>query len=222
MVTIVADIRQEFARKYKNQEFVIDKSGCKMLEIVGASFVADEDYIFGEVNCDYVKREIEWYESQSLNVNDIPGGPPKIWKEVATKDGFINSNYGYLIFSKENGNQYQNVLQHLSKHIDTRHGIMIYNRPSMHTDAFKNGMHDFVCCQNVQYIIRNNKLISLVIFRSNDAIFGFKNDFQWMKNVHKKLYSDLLETYTNLELGKIFWYANSFHIYERHFKLLDF
>ena len=45
--------------------------GSRTIEIVGSMFIADEDAIFGEVNWDYVKREEAWYESQSLNVNDI-------------------------------------------------------------------------------------------------------------------------------------------------------
>ena len=76
-------------------DFVIDKTGCKMLEIMGASFNADEPVIFGTLNTDYAKREVEWYESQSLNVHDIPGETPAIWLAISGGGGCINSNYGY-------------------------------------------------------------------------------------------------------------------------------
>ena len=95
MLPTTHDIRQEFARLYQKSEFVIDKSGVKTIEIVGASFWANSSLIFGAVNEEYVQRELDWYKSQSLNVNDIPGGPPAIWKQVADSEGYINSNYGW-------------------------------------------------------------------------------------------------------------------------------
>ena len=51
----VSDIRNIFLDKYNNEEFVTDKSGCKMLEVLGTSFIADEDTIFGKVNEEYIK-----------------------------------------------------------------------------------------------------------------------------------------------------------------------
>jgi hypothetical protein len=102
----VNDIKNKFIEKYKANEFEIDKTGVKTIDLPFVQFIADQNYIFRPPNEEYVKRELEWYLSQSLNVNDIPGETPKIWHHVADKDGFINSNYGWCIFSKENGNQY--------------------------------------------------------------------------------------------------------------------
>ena len=106
----VENIRQSFKNKLKNNEFVsvnressmMSLVGNKTIEIVGASFIADEDFIFGKPNLDWIKREEQWYNSQSLNVNDIPPPIPEVWKMVADKDGFINSNYGWCIYSAEN------------------------------------------------------------------------------------------------------------------------
>lgn len=43
----VKDIREIFKNLYKNNEFITDKSGSKTLEIIGDSYLADEDVIFG-------------------------------------------------------------------------------------------------------------------------------------------------------------------------------
>lgn len=211
----VQDIRNQFINLLNNEEFVIDKTGVKMLEIVGQSFLADEPTIFGTVNQEYVQHELDWYISQSLNVNDIPGGAPTIWKQVADPDGFINSNYGWCIFSKENGSQFYNVFSELKTNPWSRRAITIYTRPSMHSDYNKNGMSDFMCTNAVQYLIRNNKLNAVVQMRSNDVIFGFKNDYAWQKYVLDKLALAL-----NITSGDIIWNAGSLHVYERHFKLL--
>jgi len=211
----VNDIRNLFVEKYKNQEFVIDKTGIKTVEIVGANFEADENYLFGTPNEDYIKRELAWYMSQSLNVNDIEN-TPKIWKQVADPEGFINSNYGWCIFSKENGNQYDNCLSELKQNPYTRRGAMIYNRPEMWVDFNKNGRSDFMCTYAVQFLVRNNVLYSLVFMRSNDAIFGYKNDKAWHDFVLNKLANDL-----NIKDKMMIWNSGSLHIYERQFYLIE-
>jgi thymidylate synthase len=215
-----------------------DLVGNTTIEIVGASFIADEDAIFGEVNWDYVRREEEWYNSQSLNVNDIPGGAPQIWKTVADKDGFINSNYGWCIYSSENGflqseaerkaegrstrllslapSQYEQALQELKKNPESRRAIMIYTRPSMWLDYNKNGRSDFMCTNAVQYLLRNGKLHAVVQMRSNDAVFGYKNDRAWQQHVLEKLAGDL-----GVPAGDLYWNVGSLHVYARHYHLVD-
>lgn len=211
----VADIRKQFIDKLAYEDFVIDKSGCKMIEIMGASFIANEPVIFGTLNTDYAEREVQWYESQSLNVNDIPGETPAIWKAVATPDGRINSNYGYLIFSKSNGNQYYNVLLELQNNPLSRRATMIYTRPSIWYEYNEDGMSDFICTNSVGYLLRDGKLNAHVVMRSNDVLHGFKNDFYWQDCVLKKLANDL-----HVEVGNIYWCVTSLHVYERHFNLV--
>ncbi len=208
-------IRGLFKSKLLNEVFVTDKTGVKTIEIVGAQFIADEPAIFGEPNDDWHRRELEWYLTMSLNVNDIPPPIPAIWKQVATKDGRINSNYGWAILSAENGSQYYHVVQELRKNPFSRRAQMIYTRPSMHYDYNKDGMSDFMCCSNTTHVIRDGKLTSMVYFRSNDAVHGYKGDFAWMNFVHLMLAKDL-----EVPAGDIIWHSASFHIYERHFHLL--
>lgn len=211
----VRDIQTELYNKLLNEEFVTDKSGVKTVEIMNASFLADREAIFGTVNEDYVERELQWYLSESLNVNDIPAPVPAIWKAVATPDGRINSNYGWCIFSEENGNQYINVIEQLKANPDSRRAVMIYNRPSMHKDYNKDGMSDFMCTNAVQYLIRDGKLNALVYMRSNDAVFGYKNDAAWQQWVLDKVAGVL-----GIPAGNMYWNVASLHVYERHFDLI--
>jgi thymidylate synthase len=211
----VTHIRQEFQYLLKNEAFIEDKTGVKMLEIRSASFVADEPAIFGTPNQDYIDRELAWYESQSLNVNDIPGGPPTIWKQVADKHGYINSNYGWCVFSKQNGSQYDNVVKELTAHPYSRRAVMIYTRPKMWEDYNLDGMSDFMCTNAVQYMIRYGRLNAVVQMRSNDVVFGYRNDYAWQKHVLQKLAKDL-----GVVEGDIYWNAGSLHVYSRHFNMV--
>lgn len=212
----VKDVRNIFIEKYKNQDFIIDKSKQKTIEIMNASFIADEPYIFKQPNKEYIEKEILWYLSMSLNIKDFPGGAPKIWHEVASKQGYINSNYGWCIFSEQNFKQLDHVITELKENPNSRRAIMIYTRPSMWLDYNKNGMSDFICTNNVQYLIRDNKIHSLVYMRSNDAIFGYRNDFAWQKYVLTILVNQL-----QIAPGTIYWNVGSLHIYERHFHEIE-
>lgn len=212
MHNTVSDVRSYFVDQLDRQNFVIDKTGCKMIELVGASFIADEPIIFGKENRDYMERELEWYNSMSLSVNDIPPPVPEIWKSVASTHGLINSNYGYLIYSDANYSQYEHCKHTLRRDKFSRRAIMIYTRPSMQVDYNADGMSDFICTNAVQYLIRDDHLDVVVQMRSNDVVFGYKNDFFFQKHVQEKLADEL-----NVLPGMIYWNAGSLHVYERHF-----
>jgi thymidylate synthase len=221
--TFVIDIRRTFIRLLRQGLFTENKNktGSKTVEIINATFIADEPAIFGTVNTDWVERESQWYHSQSLNVNDIPGGPPKIWSMVATPDGFINSNYGWCLFSPDNYSQFLSCAQQLKDDEFSRRAIMIYTRPSMQVEYNKGGMSDYICTNTVQYFIRNNQLFSCVSMRSSDAIFGYKGDWQWQQEIQSLLLKELLGDYPNLKIGPIIWNAGSLHVYSRHFQLIE-
>lgn len=217
----VKDIRQYFRTALAQGNFVTDKTGVKTIEVVGASFIADEDAIFGSVNWDYVNREIAWYNSMSRNVKDIPGGAPKVWQQVAGKDGQINSNYGWCIFSAENHKQYWSVMLELLANPNSRRAVMIYTRPTMHSEYNVDGMSDFMCTNAVQYLIRDNNLHAVVQMRSNDVVFGYKNDRAWQVEVMNRLLDDLnSKGDLRYGMGSLTWQVGSLHVYERHFDLI--
>lgn len=220
----VTDVRTAFANLLNSNKFTsVNREGSMTalvgnatIEIVGASFIADQDSIFGEVNWDYVHREEAWYNSLSLNVNDIPGGAPAIWKAVADTDGFINSNYGALLYSDWNHNQYTNIVNELKNNPSSRRATAIYTRPSMWYEFNSNGKSDFICTNAVGYVVRDGAVHAHVQMRSNDAWAGYRNDRAWQLHVLTKLANDL-----GVDVGLIHWAVTSLHVYARNFYLVD-
>lgn len=216
----VSDVRQALAHELMRCRYTVDKTGVRTVELVGVSFITgtgrDDESLFGEVNRDYVRREIAWYESESLRVADIPGEVPAIWTKVAARDGTVNSNYGWCLYSAENGSQYLNVKDELERNPFSRRAVAIYTRPSMHVDHCRDGMSDFMCTSTVQYMIRDGRLHVIVCMRSNDAVFGYRNDLAWQVHVRDRLAAELA-----VEPGPIVWQVGSLHVYERHFYLVD-
>lgn len=169
----------------------------------------------------YVKAELDWYKSMDLSIighEGIESNPT--WQSCCTKDDKkeVNSNYGWCVFSEENGSQYDNCLEVLKKDKTTRNAIIIYNRPSIYKEYKRDGMHDMTCTMYSHFFIRNNKLYMVHQMRSNDIRFGFIcSDLAWNCFVYQNMYEDLKETYPDLEVGVIRWTSDSMHLYSRHF-----
>lgn len=218
----VSDVRDYFigAKQGGGYGRTIDKTGVQCIELIGASFLADEPAIFGEPNIEYINAEINWYESQSLNINDIYGKhsgkkPPAAWQYAASDRGFIHSNYGYLVGSEENGSQYGNCLAELKANPNSRRAVMIYQRPSIWYEYNLDGASDFICTNSVAYYIRDGKLHCSVSMRSNDVVYGYKNDYAWQQYL-------LLNMANELEVvaGNMIWQVQNLHVYEKHFDLI--
>ena len=94
----VQDIRNIIMNKYLCEDFTVDRTGAKTIEVFGESFLADEDYVIRKPAYKYIERELDWYKSESLYVDDIPGETPQIWKDISSDEGKINSNYGWCIY----------------------------------------------------------------------------------------------------------------------------
>ena len=223
-----SDIKHYFINALDKEDFVMDRSGQKTIELIGASFFADQPVIFGTPNESYIEIEKAWYESQSTNVNWITEtynrNVPEAWKLAANQFGQINSNYGHLIYSDKYHNQYGQVLDELLTNPDGRRASMIYTRPSIWMEYNEDGKNDFICTNAVTYYIRDNYLQSVVQMRSNDVVFGYKNDYAWQLYVLEQMvkdYNDCKEDGTpELKVGDIIWQVQNLHVYERHFHLV--
>ena len=216
------DIANVFRNHLTAENFVQDKTGVKTIEIIGANFIADKPAIFGKPNEEYIEQELRWYDSKSTNINDIYDDrePPQAWQYSANKHGEINSNYGHLIWSSKYYSQYNKVLNDLLKNPTSRRACMVYNRPSIWKEYKENGKNDFICTNAVTYYIRNHTLHATVQMRSNDVIFGYRNDYAWQKHVFDMLRDDLYYQGVPLEPGHIHWQVQNLHVYERHFDLV--
>lgn len=199
-------------------------------EILGRTIILDPYspyvYISKEFSTPkkYVKNELDWYKSMDLSIIGHDGiEDNSTWQSCCTQDDkkLVNSNYGWCVFSEENGSQYDNCLNVLKIDKTTRNAIIVYNRPSIYSDYKKDRMHDMICTMYSHFFIRDNKLIMIHNMRSNDVRYGFIcSDLAWNCFVYQNMYADLLKTYPDLEKGYIMWTSDSMHIYSRHYSAL--
>ena len=225
----VDDIRRFFIDELADKAFTIDKTGQKTIELIGASFLASDPSIFGAPVQSYIDAELAWYESGSTNINDIHGpdkAPPAAWEYAADRYGNINSNYGHLVFSDKYCNQFDKAFNELWDNPDSRRAQMIYNRPSIWYEFDENGKSDFICTNAQTFYIRDNVLMMVSQMRSNDVVFGYKNDYAWAQYLMDKFvkeWNQMSKVYginEPIDKGLMTWQVMNLHVYERHFDLV--
>lgn len=214
----VSDVRQYFIDELSQENFTLDRTGQKTIEMFAASFIADEPAIFGTPNQEYIDAEIEWYMDQSTNINalaKIYGKSPAAWEYSANDYGEINSNYGHLIFGEVFHNQFRLACDELRNNPDSRRACMVYTRPSIWKEYNEDGKNDFICTNAVTYYIRDGRVNCVVQMRSNDCLWGYRNDYAWQKCVLDMVAKDVW-----VDPGDIYWQVQNLHVYERHFGMV--
>ena len=118
-------------------------------------------------------------------------------------------NWVYTYHSRYVG-QYQFILDELRRDPWSRRAVMDIRTPE------DMGSADPACWQHVQYFLRDGKVHSKVLFRSNDACkAAFMNAFALIQP--QKRIADAL----GAGMGSYTHRANSFHCYARDFAMLD-
>lgn len=165
-------------------------------------------------NWKYLAGELAWYLNQDRDV-DFIGNFSKFWSKL-TNPGTneINSNYGSLVFNKE---QFGWVIDALVEDKNSRQAIMFFNQPKF---QFKENK-DFVCTMYANFFIRNNKLNMKIQMRSNDIFYGLTFDAPFFSFLQQSVYLKLKETYPDLEIGAYYHFADNLHFYERHFEFAE-
>jgi len=103
---------------------------------------------------------------------------------------------------------------------------MIYNRPSIWCEYNEGGKSDFICTNAQTFYIRDGILSMVSQMRSNDVVYGYKNDYAWAQYLMDKFvreWNSLAEIYgehSPIEKGMLMWQVMNLHVYERHFHLV--
>ena len=196
-----------------------DPRGLKVKESILSSFAIQPtqpiaNFEKRKFNWKYLAGELAWYLKKDRDV-DFIGNFSNFWGTL-TNPGTneINSNYGSLVFNKE---QFGWVIDSLVADKNSRQAIMFFNNPKFQFEGNK----DFVCTMYANFFIRDNKLNMKVQMRSNDIFYGLTFDAPFFAFLLQSIHIKLIETYPDLQLGEYFHFADNLHFYERHFELAE-
>lgn len=120
------------------------------------------------------------------------------------------SNYGARMITPRPGmNQIESVIDRLKKNPSTRRGAISIYHPE---DAVRDSK-DIPCAFGIFYTIRDGKLNTTIIMRSNNAKFLFPyNIFEF------SLLSEVIANEVGVEIGELHFQAVSMHLYEEDFE----
>ena len=165
---------------------------------------------------DYVKQEFLWYLRGDKFDTSITNHA-KMWEGLINTDGSINSNYGQYLFRDLPKSQFQNIVNQLKEDKDSRRASMsILSKEHLLSDT-----KDVPCTYSLNFRIRENKLNMTVRMRSQDSVFGMTNDAPAFSFTHEMVLNALREFYPDLEYGNYHHSADSFHVYSRHFEMIQ-
>jgi thymidylate synthase len=193
--------------------------GMKVLEIENFFYILPPYVRFAnfesrKLSLDYIKREFLWYLRADKYDTRIEKYA-KMWTEVKTHEGVINSNYGQYLFGEYGSFRY--VTLTLENDKDSRRACMTI----LKSDHLYLNNPDIPCTYALSFRIRDNKLNMTVRMRSQDAILGMGSDAPAFSFIHEMVYEVLLKTYPDLQPGNYYHSADSFHVYERHLGILE-
>jgi len=194
--------------------------GQRIKELLNYSFemhpINDKFCSFKErkLSLSYNFGEFAWYltgdrdDSRIVDYSDF-------WSTIKNENSpYFNSNYGYYIFRE---GQFNNALNTLILDKDSRQASIIINRK----EVLMSNSKDKLCTNTISFFIRNNKLNMMVNMRSSDAIWGLGCDVNMFSFIYEFMYNALIVHYKDLQIGVYYQNADSLHIYDKHFKMVE-
>jgi hypothetical protein len=202
------------------------RTGNRVLYSV--DWLADKDSMFGSVNPDWVRRELDWFFSGSDKLADMEGPVPQLFQACAGTDGKVNSAYGYILFGQGDRlpkppTLFDRVVQtFMNEGLGTRHAVAIITDRDIHELAHYNGRNDFICTNALNFMVDDeNRLHIIAQMRSMDAVFGYRADYSMWNVLMDFLLGNLEHHFPELERGDITFQVANLHVYPRHFQLLE-
>lgn len=188
--------------------------GQKVLEI--------EDYIIDldpyerftsfqarKMSLSYLATEWHWYLTGDP-FDDIVADKAQMWKDIQQPDGSFFSNYGQYWFGHQQGVKW--VIDELRRDPMSRRAVI----PMLNKSHLFKRNKDVVCTESISFRIREGKLNMSVNMRSNDAVWGMTNDVACFSFLH-----ELVAGLIGVPVGRYRHKADSLHIYERHFEMVQ-
>lgn len=195
----------------------VSARGLKCLELEDYSFYVDNPFVnfkSRELSLQYILSEFKWYIQADRNSTYIES-TSNVWRTLRNENPpYYNSNYGYYFFAE---GQFNYVVNILSQDKDSRQATIVLNRP----EVMMSNSKDKICTNSIGFRIRNNKLNMSVNMRSNDFIYGTCIDAPQFWFLRSMVLAKLKKVYPELELGTYYHKADSFHVYDRHFNMLN-
>ena len=192
------------------------KDETQIREVIGVHERIDNPYIDSMLNINH-KQFAEAIKRGAFDIKNYPIKGEALFDYVTSlddehqiyldDDGFIYT-YSERLQNYQGRNQLKDITNRLKQDMGTNRAVAVTFNPF--TD---NERDDIPCLQLIQALVRNDKLILSVYFRSNDLYGAFPSNMMFLTYLGMKIANEL-----GVQFDYIDYHCSSLHIYETDYE----
>ena len=192
------------------------KDETQIREIIGVHEMIDNPYKDSMLNINH-KQFAEAVKRGAFDITDYPIKGEALFDYVTSlddehqiyldDDGFIYT-YSERLQNYHGRNQLIDIVHRLKQDIGSNRAIAVTFNPFS-----DNERDDIPCLQLIQALVRGDKLILSVYFRSNDLYGAFPSNMMFLTYLGMKIANEL-----DVKFDYIDYHCSSLHIYETDYK----
>ena len=192
------------------------KDETQIREIIGVHERIDSPYKGSMLNINYkqfaeaVKRgafDIKEYPIKSEALYDYVTSLDQLDKIILDENSFVYT-YSERLQNYQGRNQLIDIVNRLKQDMGSNRAVAITFNPFI-----DNKRADIPCLQLIQALVRNDKLILSVYFRSNDLYGAFPSNMMFLTYLGMKIANEL-----RVQFDYIDYHCSSLHIYETDYE----
>ena len=192
------------------------KDETQIREIIGVYERIDNPYKDSMLNINH-KQFAEAVKRGAFDIKDYPIKGEALFDYVTSlddehqiyldDDGFIYT-YSERLQNYQGRNQLKDITNRLKQDMGTNRAVAVTFNPFL-----DNERDDIPCLQLIQALVRNDKLILSVYFRSNDLYGAFPSNMMFLTYLGMKIANEL-----DVKFDYIDYHCSSLHIYETDYE----
>ena len=192
------------------------KDETQIREIIGVHERIDNPYKDSMLNINY-KQFAEAVKRGAFDITDYPIKGEALFDYVTSlddehqiyldDDGFIYT-YSERLQNYQGRNQLIDIVNRLKQDKGSNRAVAVTFNPFI-----DNERDDIPCLQLIQALIRDDKLILSVYFRSNDLYGAFPSNMMFLTYLGMKIANEL-----DVKFDYIDYHCSSLHVYETDYK----
>ena len=192
------------------------KDETQIREIIGVHERIDNPYKDSMLNINH-KQFAEAVKRGAFDIKDYPIKGEALFDYVTSlddehqiyldDDGFIYT-YSERLQNYQGRNQLKDIVNRLKQDMGSNRAVAVTFNPFI-----DNERADIPCLQLIQALVRNDKLILSVYFRSNDLYGAFPSNMMFLTYLGMKIANEL-----GVQFDYIDYHCSSLHVYETDYQ----
>ena len=193
------------------------KDETPIREIIGVHERIDNPYKNSMLNINHkqfaeaVKRgafDIKYYKIKSEALYDYVTSLDQLDQIILVDENSFIYTYPERLQNYQGRNQLIDIVERLKQDIGSNRAVAVTFNPFIDNDR-----DDIPCLQLIQALVRNDKLILSVYFRSNDLYGAFPSNMMFLTYLGMKIANEL-----GVKFDCIDYHCSSLHIYETDYQ----